>query len=155
MNTKRRRHAQSEHFDGPHRLCQGLDLGPEPSGPSCGARSRGLHHDSDRDRQRHQSREPARTRRVPQSVGRLSGHAGFRGCIHAMSCDAAMTRTCHHRPISATAPHFSVLPEKPPTLPCAVAKLREQKRNSRINCSTLQSCFTDKECREPEHRSFA
>ena len=29
-----------------------------------------------------------------------------------MSCDAAMTQTCHHRPNSATAPHFAVLPGK-------------------------------------------
>ena len=25
-----------------------------------------------------------------------------------MSCDAAITQTCHHRPISATAPRFAV-----------------------------------------------
>ena len=29
MHTKRRRHAQNEHFDGPHRICQDLYLGPE------------------------------------------------------------------------------------------------------------------------------
>ena len=38
-----------------------------------------------------------------RKVWQLSGHAGFRGCIHRMSCDAAMTQPCHHRPISATA----------------------------------------------------
>ena len=32
MNTKRRRHARNEHFDGPHRLCRDLDLGPDPRG---------------------------------------------------------------------------------------------------------------------------
>ena len=47
---------------------------------------------------------------APQSVGHLSGHAGFRRCFHAMSCDAAMTQTCHHRPDSATAPHLRCSP---------------------------------------------
>ena len=32
-----------------------------------------------------------------------------RGCFHAMSCDAAMAQTCHHRPNSVTAPRFAVL----------------------------------------------
>ena len=32
MNTRRRRHARNEHFDGPHRLCRDLDLGPDPRG---------------------------------------------------------------------------------------------------------------------------
>ena len=43
--------------------------------------------------------------------GQSGDHAGFRGCFHTMSCDAAMTQTCHHRPNSATAPHFAVLPQ--------------------------------------------
>ena len=42
-----------------------------------------------------------------RKVGQLSSHAGSRSCFHAKSCDAAMTQTCHHRPNSATAPHFS------------------------------------------------
>ena len=49
------------------------------------------------------------TREAPQSAGQSSGHAGFRRRFHAMSCDAAMTQTCHHRPNSATAPRFAVL----------------------------------------------
>ena len=52
---------------------------------------------------------PSSSWRTPQSVGKFGGHAGFRGCVHTMSCDAAVTQTCHHRPNSATAPDFAVL----------------------------------------------
>ena len=48
-------------------------------------------------------------RRVLQVLGQSNGHAGFRRCLHTMSCDAAMTQTCRHRPNSATAPHFAAL----------------------------------------------
>ena len=44
-----------------------------------------------------------------RKVGRLCGHAVFRGYFRTMSCNAAMPQACHHRPNLATAPRFTVL----------------------------------------------
>ena len=41
MNTKRRRHAQNEHFYGPHWLCRDLDLVPKPRGQVAALKAAG------------------------------------------------------------------------------------------------------------------
>ena len=46
--------APNEQFIRPHRLCQGLDRGPEPRCPDRGTQGRRMHHDPHRDpRRRH------------------------------------------------------------------------------------------------------
>ena len=52
MYTPRQGHTQNEQFIRPHRLCQGLDRGPEPRCPDGGASSRRVHHGPHRDRRR-------------------------------------------------------------------------------------------------------